>query len=101
MHYPDKLIPSSKKGRDWTRKGVDLGSELTSPLLRLSISKGWGKERDFGIPLTAPIFSNISTCDARDTLGLFTSGSERRQIACQLGAAAREVARQNAGKSAC
>jgi hypothetical protein len=29
MHYPDKLIPSSKKGRDWTRKGVDLGSELT------------------------------------------------------------------------
>jgi hypothetical protein len=30
MHYPDKLIPSSKKGRDWTRKGVDLGSELTS-----------------------------------------------------------------------
>ena len=30
MHYPDKLIPSSKKGRDWTRKGVDLGSELTN-----------------------------------------------------------------------
>ena len=30
MHYPDKLIPSSKKGRDWTRKGVDLGSELTA-----------------------------------------------------------------------
>ena len=35
MHYADKLLtPSSKKGRDWTRKGVARGRELTLDLRR-------------------------------------------------------------------
>jgi len=35
MHYADKLLtPSSKKGRDWTRKGVARGRELTIDLRR-------------------------------------------------------------------
>ena len=38
MHYADKQIPLPKRGRDWTRKGVTVGSDLTAEALDTGVA---------------------------------------------------------------